>query len=66
MISTKLDIYFYRDHTPVNRMALALLRRDPSQRPTAYEAAAMPILIQYAPGSWMMGSSLVSEEDINT
>ena len=44
----------------------ALLRRNPKQRATADEAAVLPILIQYAPNDWMLGSSMVSETDVNT
>ena len=56
----------FRDDVLIQNMIIALLRRDPRERPTADEAAAMPILIQYAPEGWMTDVSHVSETDANT
>lgn len=50
----------------IQNMIRALLKRDPIERPTADEAASLPILIQYAPEGWMTDAFHVSETDVNT
>lgn len=48
------------------RIITALLRRDPDERPSATEAALMPLLILLAPKTWLEYETEVCEKDVNT